>query len=779
MKTSLRKSKKLIAFLAVCCMIFYLMPTAAFGAAASDISGHWAQDKIQSYLDAGLTTGYSDGTFKPDNYITRAEFVTLVNKVFGYTGVAPINYSDVSQGAWYANDIAIAEAAGYITGYPGNTFRPESPITRAEAAMILMKINNLAANPQGASNFTDIATLEWFNAAIGAVFGADIMNGYPDGSFKPGDFIKRGEAIVAVDKGHTYFAAITPTLPAIVEPTPPAVSTGGGHHHVADTTNPYLTAVAHNEGEHTITLTYSEPIQFTTEHGDIVTPVSPAILNIFVATYNEGTDDWDYDLSTTAPGVVITNTSFNDTATILTVTYSGNLVNGANYVVDSWVADSSPGAGDGGYDIKDLAGNVDVTGVSPAFTADTVGPHLTAVAHNETAKTITLTYSEPVHFETEHGNVITPVSPAILNIFVSTLGGDYNLESIAPDITITAAAFNVANTILTVTYTGNLEKMVNTSYVVDSWVADTTPGAGDGGYDIKDASGNVDVEGVSPVFTVNAVGPHLAAVAHDETTKTITLTYSEPIHFETEHGNVVTPVSPAILNIFVATYNEGTDDWDYSLATTAPGVAITGAVFTSGDAILTVTYTGNLEKMVNTSYVVDSWVSDTSPGAGDGGYDIKDAAGNVDVTGVSPAFTVNAVGPHLTAVAHDETAKTITLTYSEPIHFETEHGNVITPVSPAILNIFVATWNGTTHDWDYSLSTTAPGVAITSAAFNVTNTVLTVTYTGSLVPSTNYVVDSWVADTTPGAGDGGYDIKDAAGNVDIAGVSPAFSITLD
>src|SRR5665648_1268382 len=142
--------KKRVAILTVLCMVLTLAPSPAFAATMSDISGHWAQTTIQSWTDNNLIKGYPDGTFKLDNNITRAEFITLVNGAFGYTKTVPISFTDVDQNAWYASAIAVAVEAGYIIGYPDGTMRPDNPISRVEAATIIMKINKLEANPPAA-----------------------------------------------------------------------------------------------------------------------------------------------------------------------------------------------------------------------------------------------------------------------------------------------------------------------------------------------------------------------------------------------------------------------------------------------------------------------------------------------------------------------------------------------------------------------------------------------------------------------------------------------------
>ncbi len=195
----LNQFKTKIVFLIIFCMMLMYAPINASAAEVTDISNHWAQATIQSWVDQGFITGYPDGSFKPENNITRAEFVTLINKAFGYTAMVPISYSDVNVGDWYYNAMAIAVSSGYIKGYPDGTMKPKNPITREEVATLLMNMDKLTTNESAANIFTDVSNFSWSKSAIATAYTAKLMIGYPDGSFGNNKFIKRGEATVALD----------------------------------------------------------------------------------------------------------------------------------------------------------------------------------------------------------------------------------------------------------------------------------------------------------------------------------------------------------------------------------------------------------------------------------------------------------------------------------------------------------------------------------------------------------------------------------------------------
>ena len=205
MKLRMRKG---MAMLVVLCMLLMLMPVSVFATyVASDISGHWAEYEIQSWIDKSLIEGYPDGSFKPDQNVTRAEFMTLVNRAFGYIEVVAIDYLDVQAESWYALEVAKAEAARYIIGYPDGTIKPENSISREEAAIIIWRLKNLAYDAAAVSKYSDALNINsWSEREVGAVTSAGIMQGYPDGSFRPQGDIKRGEAVEALDNALNYTA---------------------------------------------------------------------------------------------------------------------------------------------------------------------------------------------------------------------------------------------------------------------------------------------------------------------------------------------------------------------------------------------------------------------------------------------------------------------------------------------------------------------------------------------------------------------------------------------
>ncbi|WP_105618985.1 S-layer homology domain-containing protein [Vallitalea okinawensis] len=103
----------------------------------SDINDHWAEDTIKTWYSLNVVTGDPHSLFYPDEPITRAEFIAIINNLLGYTDVSSQQFNDVNPTTWYAEEMLKARSAGYLTGYDGNLAKPENPITRQDACVIL------------------------------------------------------------------------------------------------------------------------------------------------------------------------------------------------------------------------------------------------------------------------------------------------------------------------------------------------------------------------------------------------------------------------------------------------------------------------------------------------------------------------------------------------------------------------------------------------------------------------------------------------------------------
>jgi len=170
------------------------VPAASYGATFSDIKGHWAESYINEAVQEGVVQGYPDGTFLPDKSVTRAEFAAMVNKALRNTATSSISFTDVPHNEWFYSDISKAVAATYVAGYENNTFLPNAPITRQEAAVVISRIvpsYGISGNLNSYKDSTNIAN--WAYTAFQKVNGKKYIGAYNDGNLHPLDNLTRAQ----------------------------------------------------------------------------------------------------------------------------------------------------------------------------------------------------------------------------------------------------------------------------------------------------------------------------------------------------------------------------------------------------------------------------------------------------------------------------------------------------------------------------------------------------------------------------------------------------------
>jgi len=165
----------------------------------SDVnSTHWAYLYIEAIAKAGLTSGYPDGTYRPENRVTRAEMAVFLLNGMGVTAPALDGshpFIDVA-GHWAEQFIEELYDQGITGGYPDGTYRPQNLVTRAEMAVFLLK--GIGVNPPGLDGshpFSDV-TGHWAEIFIEELFDQGITGGYPDGTYRPENRVTRAEMAV-------------------------------------------------------------------------------------------------------------------------------------------------------------------------------------------------------------------------------------------------------------------------------------------------------------------------------------------------------------------------------------------------------------------------------------------------------------------------------------------------------------------------------------------------------------------------------------------------------
>lgn len=123
-------------------------------------SDHWASLAIRSASSKGLMAGFPDGTFKPEQSITRAEMATIVSHWLGLRGEATATFSD-TVGHWAQQNIALVQQAGIIKGLPDGSFQPDKSLTRAEAVTMINKILKRGSQDWTTPGWSDVPTTHW------------------------------------------------------------------------------------------------------------------------------------------------------------------------------------------------------------------------------------------------------------------------------------------------------------------------------------------------------------------------------------------------------------------------------------------------------------------------------------------------------------------------------------------------------------------------------------------------------------------------------------------
>lgn len=172
----------------------------------SDMSGHWAADVVEDLTAQHIIKGYPDGTFRPDQPITRVEFTALITGALGWQGIdQPLSFVDAPDiPEWAKPVVAEAHKRGLIKGSTDGRFYPDRTITRAEAAVILsgaLKSFNSQEPTGDTAGWRDEKEIPfWAQQAAEQVAAAGVMTGRPGQLFVPEATLTRAETASAVHR---------------------------------------------------------------------------------------------------------------------------------------------------------------------------------------------------------------------------------------------------------------------------------------------------------------------------------------------------------------------------------------------------------------------------------------------------------------------------------------------------------------------------------------------------------------------------------------------------
>lgn len=169
-----------------------------------DYLTHPAKDSIDLLHRKGITSGYPDGTFRPNQSINRAEFTALIVNAFQAPNVKAGTKSFDDVPAWAADVVERAAAAGLVSGVGPRTFGATAPVTREQAAVIAVRAAfgvDAAANASILDKYSDGKNVsDWARGAVAYAIEQGIISAQPDGSLQPGKALTRAEAAEIIAK---------------------------------------------------------------------------------------------------------------------------------------------------------------------------------------------------------------------------------------------------------------------------------------------------------------------------------------------------------------------------------------------------------------------------------------------------------------------------------------------------------------------------------------------------------------------------------------------------
>ncbi|WP_409344478.1 glycosyl hydrolase family 18 protein [Paenibacillus sp. MBLB4367] len=174
----------------------------------TDMIGHWAQKDVMAMLDQKWMVGVADDRFAPEAPLTRAQAAAILVRAKGLASAKPAAanpFADVPAGHWAAKDIAVAKENGLIEGTGARTFAPDQPITREEMAAMLARVAGVSSSAAAKSRFSDVSSGLWSYSAINAMTEQHILEGFPDGTFRPKAQMTRSQMAALMNRAAVWF----------------------------------------------------------------------------------------------------------------------------------------------------------------------------------------------------------------------------------------------------------------------------------------------------------------------------------------------------------------------------------------------------------------------------------------------------------------------------------------------------------------------------------------------------------------------------------------------
>jgi hypothetical protein len=156
---------------------------------------HWAYSYISYLYCRSVVAGFPDGTFRPDGYPNRGLFSKWISLGLGWNLYNPYfpTFTDVAPGSEFYQYVETAHLRGIINGYANGTFRPDNPVTRGQAVKMLVLAKGWQIVTPPSPTFPDVPSTHWAYGYVETAIRQGIVGGYGDGTFRPDTLLTRAQ----------------------------------------------------------------------------------------------------------------------------------------------------------------------------------------------------------------------------------------------------------------------------------------------------------------------------------------------------------------------------------------------------------------------------------------------------------------------------------------------------------------------------------------------------------------------------------------------------------
>ena len=181
---------------------FLVQVASASTASFKDTNGHWAKAAVERAASLAIVTGYENGAFQPNAEVTRAQFAAMLARAhdLGLDAAAASDYKDAGKfPAWAKPFIDSASSAGILTGYEDGTFRPEQLITRQEMTVMIMRASGVSLDAGSVPTFADASQIAaWAKPSVAHASKLGFVKGRGGNRFEPAEHATRAEAVTMI-----------------------------------------------------------------------------------------------------------------------------------------------------------------------------------------------------------------------------------------------------------------------------------------------------------------------------------------------------------------------------------------------------------------------------------------------------------------------------------------------------------------------------------------------------------------------------------------------------